>query len=206
MKQLFFLIALLLPAFSFSQTVKPTNEFRYPGEWEPMEAIWIYASSKSFLAGPNVEPGMMACIKELTNYVKVHMMVGNDTILQRTKNKLVNNGIDVSRISFVINRNRGGVGTARDKGPAFMINDMGQLLAVDFDYISMFPGMTEETRALSEKLDRDWAALMNIPVRKAKVVSEGGARESNGKGTLILVEKLEFKRNIHLRKKEIQQD
>jgi hypothetical protein len=53
MKQLLFLIGLLLPVFSFSQTEKAKDEFRNPGEWEPMEAIWIQPSRKSFLAGPD---------------------------------------------------------------------------------------------------------------------------------------------------------
>src|SRR5215213_4737671 len=92
----------------------------------------------------------------------------------------------------------------RDKGPAFLISESGQMLAVDFDFISMFPGMTEETRALVEAKDREWAEMMGLPIPKAKVASEGGARESNGKGILILVEKLEFKRNTHLRNKEME--
>lgn len=36
MRQLFFVMSLLLPAFSFSQTVKLTNEFRHAAEWEPI--------------------------------------------------------------------------------------------------------------------------------------------------------------------------
>lgn len=191
---------------SFSQMKQSKDEFRYPGEWEPMEAIWISPSSKTFLAGPSTEPGMLSCIKELTNYVNVSVMVPNDSTLQASRTKLINYGIDMTKVNFLINPNKGSPGTARDKGPAFIINDNKQMMAVDFDFVSIFPGMTEETRALSEKKDREWAELMNLPLRKAKVVSEGGARESNGKGTLLLVEKLEFKRNIHLRKTEIEDE
>jgi agmatine deiminase len=169
-----------------------------------MEAIWIQPASKSYLAGPNVEPGMLNCIKELANFVKVNIRVKNDTILQQTKARLINYGIDMSKVNFIKNfPETGGFGTSRDIGPAFLINDKGEAMAVDFDYIGMFgpPGVRT---ALTEKMDRDWANFLNIPVRKAKVGSEGGARESNGKGTLMLVEKLELKRNFHMGRKEIE--
>jgi agmatine deiminase len=195
----------LLGQEPLSKTPNNKDEFRYPGEWEPMEAIWIQPNSKSFLAGPNVERGMLDCIKELTNFVKVNIRVfKNDTILQQTKTRLINYGIDMSKVNFIKNfpdTARGG--TSRDTGPAFLINDNKEIMAVDFDYISMF-GPPNKRTALTDKKDRDWANFLNIPVRKAKVGSEGGARESNGKGTLMLVEKLELKRNFHLGRKEIE--
>lgn len=187
------------------QVNQTKDEFRYPGEWEPMEAIWIQPNSKSFLAGPNVETGKLDCIKELANYVKVNIRVRNDTILQNTKTRLINYGIDMRNVNFIKNfPQTGGFGTSRDTGPAFLINDAGQLMAVDFDYIDVFGGRPDERTALTEKRDRAWAEFLNIPIRKANVGSEGGARESNGKGTLMLVEKLEFKRNFQRERNEIE--
>jgi len=187
-----------------SKTQSNKDEFRYPGEWEPMEAIWIQSARKKFLAGPDVEPGMLNCIKELVSFVKVNIRVRNDTILQNTKARLINYGIDMTNVNLIKFPEVGGFGTSRDTGPAFLINDKGEAMAVDFDYISAFGGKPDERTALTEKRDKDWAEFLNLPVRKAKVGSEGGARESNGKGTLMLVEKLEFKRNFHLGRNEIE--
>jgi agmatine deiminase len=78
------------------------------------------------------------------------------------------------------------------------------LMAVDFDYISAFGGKPNERTALTEQKDRHWAEFLQIPVRKANIGSEGGARESNGKGTLMLVEKLEFRRHFQLERNEIE--
>ncbi len=76
-----------------------------------------------------------------------------------------------------------------------------------FDYIGVFGGgKPDERTLLTEKRDRDWANFLNMPIRKANVGSEGGARESNGKGTLMLVEKLEVKRNFHMRRNEIENE
>ena len=43
----------------------------------------------------------------------------------------------------------------------------GQLMAVDFDYISAFGGKPDERTVPTEKRDRAWAEFLNIPVRKA---------------------------------------
>jgi agmatine deiminase len=173
-----------------------------------MEAIWINPNSKSFLAGPNVEKGMLECIKELTSYVKVNVRAPNDSILKSFKSRLVDYGVNLANVNFIIypppGTVRGGVGTSRDTGPAFLVNAVGQLMAVDFDYISVFPGKPSERVAATDKRDREWAEFLNIPVRKANVGSEGGARESNGRGTLMLVEKLEFKRNFQRGRNEIE--
>ena len=179
-------------------------EFRYPGEWEPMEAIWINPASRTFLAGANVDQGMISCIKELTNYVKVNIRGRNDSILHNIKSRLIKNGVTVDKINFIIFPPAGGFGTSRDTGPAFLINDKGESMAVDFDYISVFNGRPDERLALTEARDRNWAAFLGMPVRKANIASEGGARESNGKGTLMLVEKIEFKRNILKARTEIE--
>ena len=207
-KIIFFLIwvinSILIPFPSYAQLEKAGDKFRYPGEWEPMEAIWIQPAQKTFLAGPNVEPGMLNCIKELTNYVKVNIRVRNDTILQETRTRLIDYGIDINKVNLIKFPETGGFGTSRDTGPAFLTNDAGQLMAVDFDYIGVFGGKPDERTALTEKRDRNWAESLNIPVRKANVGSEGGARESNGKGTLMLVEKIEFKRNFQRGRNEIE--
>ncbi|MEO6584609.1 MAG: hypothetical protein ABIO05_09810 [Ferruginibacter sp.] len=104
MRQLLFFIGLLLPFVSFSQTAKPTNEFRYPAEWEPVEAIWIGLSDKSFLAGPSVEQGIVGCIKVLQNYVTVNMNVKNDSMLFLQKKLLSKKGIDTTKygLSFMM--------------------------------------------------------------------------------------------------------
>ena len=209
MKQLFFLMSLLLPAFSFSQTVKPTNEFRYPGEWEPMEAIWIGLSDKTFLAGPSVEQGMADCIKVLQNYVTVNMNVKNDSMLLIQKKLLSKNGIDTNKIRFIIHdAGVGKRGTIRDTGPGFLINDNKEILAVDFNFEGggFRPGGTEQSKTATEKFDRELAATIKIPVRKANIVSQGGGRDLNGKGTLLLVDQLDMDGNKRLRKYQIEEE
>lgn len=209
MKQLFFISILLLPVLSFSQTVKPKNGFRHPAEWEPMEAIWIGLADKSFLAGPSVEQGMASCIKVLQNYVTVNMNVKNDSMLSIQKKLLTKNGIDTNKIRFIIHdAGVGKRGTIRDTGPGFLVNDNNEILAIDFNWegAGFRPGGTALSHAATEKFDRELAATINIPVKKANVISQGGGREVNGKGTMLLVDQLEMDGNKKLRKYQIEEE
>ena len=47
-------------------------------------------------------------------------------------------------------------------------------------------------------MDRAIAASLGVPTERSELVSEGGARQSNGRGTLLLVEALERARNPKL--------
>jgi agmatine/peptidylarginine deiminase len=103
-----------------------------------------------------VEPGMLNCIKELTSFVKVNIRVRNDTILQNTKARLINYGIEMTNVNLIKFPEVGGFGTSRDTGPAFLINDKGGSMAVDFDYIGVFGGgKPDERTLLTEKRDRN---------------------------------------------------
>ncbi|MEO6253121.1 MAG: agmatine deiminase family protein [Ferruginibacter sp.] len=209
MRQLLLFTCILLSATLFSQTENASSRFRHPAEWEPMEGIWIGLSDKSFLAGPSVEQGMADCIKILQNYVTVNMNVKNDSMLFIQKKLLSKNGIDTNKIRFIIHdAGVGKRGTIRDTGPGFLINDNKEILAVDFNFEGggFRPGGTEQSKTATEKFDRELAATINIPVRKANVISQGGGRDLNGKGTLLLVEQLDMDGNKKLRKYQIEEE
>ncbi|MEO6584608.1 MAG: agmatine deiminase family protein, partial [Ferruginibacter sp.] len=82
------------------------------------------------------------------------------------------------------------------------------MLAVDFNWegAGFRPGGTAQTNAVTEKFDRELAATIKIPVRKANVMSEGGGRDLNGKGTLLLVDQLDMDGNKKLRKYQIEEE
>ncbi|MEO6542206.1 MAG: agmatine deiminase family protein, partial [Ferruginibacter sp.] len=209
MRQILLFIGILLSANSFSQTENAISQFRHPAEWEPMEAIWIGLSSKSFLAGPSVEQGQANCIQVLLDYVTVTMTVKNDSGVFRQKKLLSKNGIDTNKIRFIIHdAGLGKRGTIRDTGPGFLINDNKEILAVDFNWegAGFRPGGTAQSNAATEKFDRELAATINIPVRKANVISQGGGRDLNGNGTLLLVDQLEMDGNKKLRKYQVDEE
>ena len=50
-------------------------------------------------------------------------------------------------------------------------------------------------RRKKEGIDREIAALADVPIQKTTLVSEGGDREVNGRGTLMAIEETEMQRN-----------
>ncbi len=57
---------------------------------------------------------------------------------------------------------------------------------------------------LDEAFDREVARLEKLPIVTTELISEGGDRESNGRGTLLVVEAVELGRNPGMSKSELE--
>jgi len=55
-------------------------------------------------------------------------------------------------------------------------------------------------------MDREIAARLGLPTVASKLVSEGGARQVNGRETLLLVEAMELARNPGSSREEIERE
>lgn len=65
----------------------------------------------------------------------------------------------------------------RDYGPQYLVNRKGDRKLIQFQYFWTDPGFIA-----------DFAAVTGLPVEKSPLNSTGGAREVNGKGTMIMCE------------------
>jgi len=84
----------------------------------------------------------------------------------------------------------------RDVGAIFLTNPAGALKAVDFKFNCYGECPTGSAAAQKkEGIDREIAALAGVPLIKTALVSEGGDREVNGKGTLMAIEETEMQHN-----------
>lgn len=84
----------------------------------------------------------------------------------------------------------------RDNGPAIVKNLNGELRAVDF----------RSNVIEFENNDKNIAADLNIPLVRSKLRSVGGARESNGGGTVIMTENYFNVKTDAKRKKSIEKE
>ena len=84
----------------------------------------------------------------------------------------------------------------RDNGPAIVKNRNGQLRAVDF----------RSNVIEFENNDQNIARELNIPLVRSKLRSVGGARESNGEGTVIMTENYFDIKTDSKRKKMIEEE
>lgn len=83
----------------------------------------------------------------------------------------------------------------RDFGPCYLVNDKGEKKIADFNYYGKATLFNDEL-----------ATEENIPLEKNSLSSTGGARETNGRGTLILVESHEMETNSKKTKQEIENE
>ncbi len=99
--------------------------------------------------------------------------------------RLAAEGLDLGRIELLYTDTS--YGAIQDPGPFFLRRPDGELALADFDF--------EHPDPAAEGIDRDLARRLRLPIVPSSLVSEGGARQSNGRGTLLLVESVEFDRN-----------
>ncbi|MCF8226833.1 MAG: agmatine deiminase family protein [Bacteroidales bacterium] len=83
----------------------------------------------------------------------------------------------------------------RDFGPVYLVNDKGERKLVVFKYF------WNENHFMAE-----FASLSGLPVINSSLNSSGGAREENGKGTMILSEAHELDVNHPKTKMQIEQE
>ena len=180
---------------------------RIPGEFEAQNAIWL-----GFLTIESYEEDIedtvtIKIIKALNPYIKLNLIVEQDSLFPGGKVSFANIGLDTSKIDLFYQSPTDG--WYRDPGPIFGISPGNELGVADFkytNYMNVLPDSVPEWVKEIEGIDRDVAKKLNIQAFNSTVAMEGGAFETNGKGVLIQVEDVTLKRNPHLSKEEIELD
>ena len=181
-----------------------------PGEFESQEYIWLTWNETGVLGGPPFSSTLLELMRVLTPQVKVRLMYSNwpgyveryasmepmtpEASKSRLRARLLKEGIDLARVEFF--HFDIPYGAIQDPGPFFLRGPNGGLVVADYSYSHPNPEV--------EAIDRTIAARLGLPTLRSEIVSEGGARQSNGKGTLMLVESVEFDRNPGKSRDEIE--
>jgi len=173
-----------------------------PGEFEPQEYIWLSWRDEGFLGTAPFADVAADVMKMITPYVKVRLMFSDEQPPYVTKRrlpraeaeqvvraKLKAKGIDLSRVELFFHPQP--YGAIQDPGPFFLRTEKGGLALADYRF-----DVHSDPR--TEAMDRVIAASLGMPTVSSKLISEGGARQSNGRGTLLLVEAVERARNPNL--------
>lgn len=195
------LICLVVVALSCNFSDKK-NDFSIPAEFEEQEYIWLTWVETGFLGGDPFYYAALKAMKELTPYVKVKLFFGpqlsynREQIEKRILSKLTEHSIDTSRITLFYNDRP--YGAIQDPGPIFLKNNNGEFEIADFRY--------SHPDTSVEAMDRKIAARLNLPIISSQMFSEGGAWQTNGKGTMLLVESVELDRNPKMSKIQIEDE
>ncbi len=178
-----------------------TNSRRFPAEWEKQQGILL-----CFPHNGNDWPGkyetiqwaFVEFIKKISAFEEVILVVSDEKLKAKVIGMLEIAEVNTEAISFIIHKtNRSWM---RDSGPIIVKNGT-QKEALDFN----FNGWAKYNNYQLDKwVPRMVAKFLNIPVQQVTykgkpVIVEGGAIETNGKGTLITSEECLMHPTIQVR-------
>ena len=178
-----------------------TNNRRFPSEWEKQQGILL-----CFPHNGNDWPGkyeavkwaFIEFIKKVANFEEVFLMVADENQKEKVSVMLETAHVDVSKISYIIQKtNRSWM---RDSGPIIVKNAL-EREALNFN----FNGWAKyKNIQLDKQVPAKVGAFLNIPVTQVMykgkpVIVEGGAIDTNGRGTLLTSEECLMHPDIQVR-------
>ena len=184
---LFYLISLVLVC---SCNRKSKTEFYLPAEWEQQAGVIVSGDAAA---------AVFELIDKLSKGTKVYCIVA-DSAKDRFAKKFEDAGITPDSIQFITSPI--GFNYAERDGLLFMKNDHGEKRLVNFAW-NMYGWYFDSTIKNYIDKDKKKRALYTAvhlkafpyPVISSSMVNEGGAIETNGKGTLLQVESVNMQRN-----------
>lgn len=210
---LFFSIIFVSCKSPEKETMKNRDYFM-PAEYEEHEAVWL-----GWQEFPPYRQAFLDVATALMDRVALKMIANDELSLKNLKDALGERDLDTNKVEFfIMEDNRLWM---RDHGATYLLNEVGEKAIVDFQWSAYAfydfqlvkqkgnkkKAQEETDKELAKKtgiIDRKMAESANLPIIETDVVMEGGSIEVNGKGTLILCEKVTFQRNPGKTKEELE--
>lgn len=170
------------------------DTFVFPAEFERHESIWLAWPTNEKAKGRPVEEVTLAMIKALVPHVTVDLIVNDKGEQEQVQEILTSKKIPADNVRFQLIHHEDI--WIRDMGPIFLKNDKNEMMIANFGFNSWgcLP-QDEEPSMTEEKVGRLVAKNLQLPVLRSSIISEGGNREFNGKGTMMLTKAVELQRN-----------
>jgi len=213
------LVFLIIVSFSAcNKSVKPQlsgttdSEFYFPGEFEPHESVWMGWPVYENKAGWSVKDLHVQLWATMTPYVYVDVAVNPDNAKKGWKYEnqmaeirllMKKYNVPEDKVRFHIIKHEDV--WWRDMGPIFLVNKKGERAAVNFGFNGWGYEANKSAYSVSESsIDSLVAAYLKVKeIRTTSLISEGGDREFNGKGVLMVVESVEKHRNPNMTKEQM---
>ncbi|TBN06713.1 hypothetical protein EYD45_02180 [Hyunsoonleella flava] len=164
--------------FFFDQDYQPTTDF---DDTESHLLVWSRRHTNTYVN----------FIKHLAEDDHITLYVPKSTLKDSVFNTLTSVGVNMDNVQLESIQNE--KIWIRDFGPVFLMNKSGKMKSLSFKYYknaeNIFP--------------YEYQTIMQERLRASYIVGIGGARELNGKGLAIMVEKHEQAANPNLSKNEI---
>ena len=194
-----------------SPSAKPTTPhllgYSMPAEWARHRATWLSwphnrETWPTYLEKVRDVWVQMVC--ELSPHEQVYLLVNDETTEQDVRARLTKARAALANVTLLK------IPTVdvwmRDYGPTFITRGAQENPRAFNDWIFNGWGGKYQAYEQDERVAKEIAALLNVPVFDYPVVLEGGSIEVNGAGTCLTTEQclLNKNRNPHLRRDEIE--
>ncbi|MFC2163781.1 agmatine/peptidylarginine deiminase [Acidobacteriota bacterium] len=195
----------LIGCLSCSQPNITEDTFLYPAEFEEHESIWLAWPTYEYEPDYSNEDVVLKIIESLAPYVLVDLMVRDEAELEKVKNIFETTNLPHDHVRFRLIP-RGDI-WIRDMGPIFLKNGKGEMKIADLGFNSWgYDRQTSEYSMVAERVDRLVARTLKLPVIRSSMIGEGGNREFNGKGIMMVTEVVELQRNPDWTKAELEKE
>lgn len=175
---------------------------RQAAEYDPQAAVWLIWPPMDHLADYSNEQVTLEIIDALLPHTRIKVTAADTTLLAKAKTMIPASALESGQVEVIeIPSEEFWV---RDMGPVFVENNRGEQMIADFNFDSWGYGDTLDAYAKTEELyDERIAEKIGLPVISSSMISEGGDREVNGEGVLMVVEAVEQGRNPGMTKAEM---
>lgn len=177
--------------------------FVFPAEFEEQESVWLAWPTYEYAKGEPTEEVILAMIKALEPHVTVDLMVQDEYEQDQVQRLFTLQDIPSNHVRFrhIPHDDI----WLRDMGAIFLKNGNNEMMIADFGF-NLY-GCVPQSDSVSmkeEQVDRLVARELEFPVLRSSLISEGGNREFNGKGTLMLTEAVIVQRNPGWTKEQLE--
>jgi len=167
-------------------------------EFDLQESVWVSWCSGQAKIGYPYAKTQTEIIHALAPYIMVKIFVSSQEELLKAKQMIGIDGIPKDQLLYYIVPNDNI--WLRDISSAFLSDKKGKRSIPDFDFNSYGMKPFLDTKMLEmDKLDANFkkliSKLFHLPLVKIDLVSEGGNRDTNGRGTLIVTDAVDQQRN-----------
>jgi len=200
--------AILISGLLFLFACSENGDFvkvRMLAEWEPQEEI--YMGFRTHGAGSEFEYATVRIISELSRVGKIKLIVQDSTLLPEGESFFADHNCDTSNISIVYEEMT--YFWIRDPGPIFYEDRTGGIGVADFRfgyYANTNLDSVSSDEIPMELYDRNFAEKHGMPSIQSGLSIEGGGFETNGHGSVILVESIILNRNPGWTKEQIEDE
>lgn len=197
------IIALLVVSCSTTSEKDDLYVVRQPAEFETQDAIWLIWPATNHKQGESVEKVTLSIIEALIGEIKIVVTCRNKDLLNHAR-EILKNHFGESENLEILELPSYEIWT-RDMGPIFVETNQNTMAIADFNFNSWGYSDTLGPDTKTEEMyDVRVADLLNIPAISSPMISEGGSREVNGRGTLMTTESVEGNRNPDMSKEEME--